>query len=491
MRRESTATAIGLTTAFLAFAGNVVAAEAALKFEDCRLASETGRGAFSAHCAWYDVAENRDMPNGKHIRIHIAVVPALRKQGAPDPVFIVSGGPGQAASDFYLSSRAAFERLRRERDIVVVDQRGTGKSNRLDCELPDELETIRFDKQQLQKYERDCLTKLPGDPRYYTTSVAVRDLDEIRTVLGYRRINLYGISYGTRVVQHFMRRYPDTVRTAVLDGIVPVQTILGPEIAPAAQTSLDAILGRCASTPDCRTAFPTVASEFSKLHARLISDTIPITIADPRTASSDRIEFSAAHLGIAVRLMSYQDDTAALLPFLIHEASEGRPQAMAAQALMVSRRIGDQVANGMNNAVVCTEDVPFFTPQALADPAIPRSYLGRDFVEALRATCEVWPKGVIDSDFHAPLVSEIPVLLMSGQNDPVTPAQFGEQALKGFRRGKHIVFPGQGHGQINSLCGVSLMDRFIQSGSAENLNADCVSRVLPAPFMLDANTPGP
>jgi pimeloyl-ACP methyl ester carboxylesterase len=190
-------------------------------------------------------------------------------------------------------------------------------------------------------------------------------------------------------------------------------------------------------------------------------------------------------------LLSYSDDTASLLPFLIHEAAQNRPQAIAAQALMVSRRIGDQMASGMHNAVVCTEDVPFIRKETLADPAIGKSYLGPVFTEALQIGCSVWPRGKIDADFHAPLQSNVPALLLSGENDPVTPVAFGELALKSFPRGKHLVFSGQGHGQVSSQCGAEVMTRFIERLKLEQSDTHCVAAVTATPFMLDANGPAP
>lgn len=465
--------------------------DAAIPLEDCRLESAVARNSVKARCGWYDAAENRAEPNGKRIRIHVAVLPALRKDALPDPLVVISGGPGQAASDFYLSSAAAFERIRADRDIVIVDQRGTGKSNRLDCKLPDEFETARFDAELLQSYTRKCLETLNGDPRFYATSVAVADLDEIRAALGYATVNLYGISYGTRVAQHYVRRYPDKVRAAVLDGVVPAETVLGPDIAIAAQRALDAILDRCAAQSDCQRAFADIKSDFARLSARLSDAPMAITIPDPRTAVATPLDFEYMHMAVALRLHSYSDDTAALLPFLIHEAAQGRPQAMAAQALLVSRSLSEQMANGMHNAVVCTEDAPFISRDALRNSALDATYLRRLFVESLQAMCSVWPRGGIDEDFHAPLQSDVPALILSGEHDPVTPASYGEQAVKGFANGRHLIFPGQGHGQFASACGASLIRRFIESGSARDLNADCVSRVTPAPFFLDANGPAP
>jgi pimeloyl-ACP methyl ester carboxylesterase len=470
---------------------NATAASVSLPLEDCQLASETARGDAKARCGWFEVAENRDDPSSKGIRIHVAVIPALRKQPLTDPLFIISGGPGQAASDFYLSSAGAFERLRSDRDLVIVDQRGTGKSQQLQCTLPDEFESVTFDKALLQRYARECLQSLPGDPRYYTTSVAVRDLDEIRQALGYEKINFYGVSYGTRVAQHYLRRYPQHVRAVILDGVVPVELALGPTIAVHAQQALDTLLTRCEADTACSTAFPNITATFSRLRSELGQQSVPISIPDPRTAKVTPLDFTAMHMAAALRMLSYSDDTASLLPFLIHEAAQQRPQAMAAQALLVSRNLRDQMAMGMQNAVICTEDVPFISDAAQNDPAIAASYLGRVFLDVLRANCDVWPRGVIDADFHAPLTSTVPALLLSGDNDPVTPASFGEQAVQGYSQGKHIVFAGQGHGQLSSRCGVSLIRRFIESGTTASLDTSCVAQVVPAPFIIDANGPMP
>src|SRR5918993_581059 len=214
-------------------------ADEPLRLSDCRLESAVAGGSVAARCGKYRVRENRDDPQkemGKELQLHVAVIPALRLKPAADPLFILSGGPGQAASDFYLSVGPAFARIRRDRDLVIVDQRGTGRSNRLDCALPDDSEFVVLDPQKLQAAVRECLAALPGDPRYYTTSIAVRDLDDIRAALGYSTLNIYGISYGTRVAQHYMRRYPDRVRSAVLDGVVPAEVALGPDVAIEAQT---------------------------------------------------------------------------------------------------------------------------------------------------------------------------------------------------------------------------------------------------------------
>src|SRR5688572_1207872 len=255
--------------AALAFCSALESTAAPLTLEDCRLHSELGGGSVAARCGWLAVPENRDQPEGKHVRLHVAVLPSLRLEPAGDPLFVWSGGPGQAAGDFYISIAPALARIRRDRDIVVVDQRGTGRSNRLDCAFPEESDAAFTDPQKLREIVRKCLAGLPGDPRYYTTSVAVRDLDEVRAALGYQQIDLYGVSYGTRVAQHYMRRYPERVRSVVLDGVVPPELALGPDVAREAQRALEQIFARCAAEAQCGARFAALPQLFAEVLTRL------------------------------------------------------------------------------------------------------------------------------------------------------------------------------------------------------------------------------
>ncbi len=266
---------VALTLTPLAFCSAFEAHAARLTLEDCRLQSEIAGGGVAAECGWLSVPENREQADGKQVRLHVARVRSLRLEPTGDPLFVLSGGPGQAASDFYISIAPALTRIRRDRDIVIVDQRGTGKSNRLDCTFPDESDITFSDPQQLRELTRSCLAKLPGDPRYYTTSVAVRDLDDVRAALGYERLDLYGVSYGTRVAQHYMRRYPQRVRVAILDGVVPPQLPLGPDVALDAQAAIDTAFARCDSNVDCKRVFPNIASTFATLRARVLEQPVP------------------------------------------------------------------------------------------------------------------------------------------------------------------------------------------------------------------------
>lgn len=464
---------------------------AALALEDCRLQSDVAAGGVAAKCGWLSVPENREQPSGKQIRLHVARIPSLRLEPAGDPLFVLSGGPGQAASDFYISIAPALARIRRDRDIVIVDQRGTGRSNRLDCILPDEGDISFTDPQQLRELTRSCLAKLPGDPRYYTTSVAVRDLDDVRAALGYEKLDLYGVSYGTRVAQHYMRRYPQRVRVAILDGVVPPQLPLGPDVALDAQAAIDTAFARCDSSAECKRAFPNIAGTFSSLRARVSAQPVPLSIPDPLSAEPTQTQLGAAELSAAVRLLSYSDETLSTLPLLIHEAETGQPQALAAQYLMIKKSLDTQIANGMHFAVVCSEDAPRWHERTVKDSDLAKTYIGETFMQAMRTICEQWPRGPVDEEFSKPLNSAIPTLVLSGGNDPVTPARYGEQILPGLKNSKHLVLEGQGHGQIAIGCMPRVIADFIATGNVKSVDDTCLKTIGPAPFLLSRSAPAP
>jgi pimeloyl-ACP methyl ester carboxylesterase len=470
-------------------------ADEPLRLADCRLESTVAGGSVAARCGTYRVRENRDDPHdnvGKELQLHVAIIPALRLKPAADPLFILSGGPGQAASDFYLSVAPAFSRIRRDRDLVLIDQRGTGRSNALQCTLPDDSELGASDLPKIQAAVRECLASLPGDPRYYTTSIAVRDLEDVRAALGYRTLNLYGISYGTRVAQHYMRRYPDRVRSVILDGAVPAELALGPDAAIEAQRAIDSALQRCARDEACAHEFPDIPAQFRALRARLRKEPVKVSIAHPLTGALTDTTLDEERFGAAVRLLSYSDETVSALPLLIHEAqSLHSMQSLAAQYLRVQSSVEEQIAEGMNYSVICSEDAPRWAQQDVSEEQLAQTYLGTAFMRGMRAVCEEWPRGPVDPDFGEPLQSSIPTLILSGGNDPVTPDRYAVEIMKGLRNGKHLVAAGQGHGQLATGCIPRLTAEFIALGSTANLDDACVRNIRPAPFLLSRTAPAP
>ncbi len=461
----------------------------ALELEDCRLDRGRHLGSVAGQCATLAVPENPDAPDARQIDLAVAVIPALNIESRPDPLFVIAGGPGQSSIEFYLALRGAFESVRLDRDIVLVDQRGTGKSNALVCREASQLAEPGLSREAMRDLTAACLAELDGDPRFYTTSVAVDDLDRVRVALGYDTINVYGVSYGTRVAQHFMRRYPNIARRVILDGVVHTELVLGPALSIDAQAALDSIFDRCAESPACGARFPNLPERYRELQARLEASPASVTIPDPETGLIIEQAVGAAELAGVVRLQSYSPATVALLPLIIETAWQGNLMPLAAQVRMVENQVQDLLAIGMHNAVVCTEDIPFLDTSAIDRSVLEATYLGTSLLDALVDMCAVWPAGVLDDDFKEPLASDIPVLLLSGENDPVTPPEYADVALAGFEFSHHTVGPKQGHGLIARGCVRRLAARFLDDEEPFPVEDECVDRLTAMPFFIDFNGP--
>ena len=459
----------------------------------CELEHPLRLSVLAAECGVLRVPENPQDPGGRQIGLRIARVAAINRRKQPDPLFVLAGGPGAAAGAFYATVAGAFARIARERDIILLDQRGTGGSNALECPEPEDL-TGQLGDKEIRARTRACLDSLTtrADVAYYTTSLAVQDLERVRAALGYERINLYGGSYGTRVAQHYLRHFAARTRSVILDGVVPVSEPVGPSTALDAEAALEDILRRCAEDPTCRGRFGNPAADYQAVRAALRLSTVPISAHDPETGDDRSFEFGADHLASVLRLLSYTSEYAALLPLVLHAAAAQEDYApLAAQYLMVERAYAQTIAVGMHNSVVCSEDVPLFAAYAIDRARLAATYLGTRQLDGLESVCRVWPRGPVDADLHAPLTSEVPALLLSGSDDPVTPPANAHEAARAFTHHLDLVLTGFGHGQLTAPCVDRLMAQFIARPSVEALDVSCVRAARPLPFFTSPNGPPP
>jgi len=465
-------------------------AAAELDETPCRLL-QTSLPAAYGRCATLEVPLDYDRPEGPSLELFFARVPALTANPAPDPLVLINGGPGGSAVDLYLQMRNAFEPIRRGRDILLLDQRGTGRSLAgLECELPEDFELVTASEDEIRATVDACIAEFDHDPRHFTTSVAVRDLEALREALGIEQWNVYGVSYGTRVAQHYLRRHGDRVRTMILDGIVPAELALGPDVAADAQSALDAIFARCVEAEGCGERFASLRDQFAELRERFAGGSIEVILNDPVTGEPESVEIDESSFQAVVRLMSYSDATAALLPLVIGEAHAGNYLPLAAQAELQIRALTESLGFAMHNSVVCTEDAPFFPAEN--DPGAAALYLGTAAVDALRAICDSWPAGVIDEDFKQPVKSDRPVLLLSGENDPVTPPAYAGMIVEsGLGNARHIVGESQGHGLAGVGCVPQLMREFVESADPSAPDTACLEREPPMPFFLSFQGPKP
>lgn len=469
------------------------AAASSIQFHTCVIQGANGIRSEKARCATLSVPENRAAPDGRQIELAVAILPALAARPAADPLFFIAGGPGQSAVDGFFAEPGAFAAVRKHRDIVLVDQRGTGDSHSLDCPEQSEEAAALTEPTAAQRKAlvAACLKHLSGDPRYYTTSVAIADLDAVRQALGAKQINLYGISYGTRVALEYLRYYGEHVRSVVLDGVVPADLALGPQVSLNAERALDAIFKRCEQAGPCAERFPALAENFRQLNDRLREQPARLTVPDPVTGESRQLTLTQPVFANGVRLLTYSTETSSLLPLLIHKGATGYLGPLAALVSMINTDLAQSLSQGMYLSVLCTEDVPFYGPDAFKSDAARHTWAGTETLGALHTACSVWPRGEIWPHFKEPVVSAKPVLLLSGSNDPITPPKNAAHAAKTLSNSLSIVVAGQGHGNAYRGCLPRVMADFIQAASVKNLDTACVQRIRPAPFFLRFTGPAP
>ena len=460
--------------------------EPTLMLEDCRIRAGRGYPGIKARCGTLLRHENPADPGSPMLELFVAVVPALSLEPEPDPLVSIAGGPGQASTEFYAGYAVAFERIRRNRDIVLLDQRGTGQSAAMDCESDEAMiGGSRYSREETVADTEACLEQLPHDPRYFTTSVAVEDLEALRVALGYPQFNLYGISYGSRVAQHFMRRYPTATRSVILDGVVPPQLALGPGIAVEAQGALDAIFDRCGEDAGCSERFPNLRRDFAAFREALETAPVMVDLPNPLTGRPEELEFGPQEMAAALRLLSYHPSSVALMPLLIDEAVNGHYVPLAAQFMMIAENMSDAMSLGMHNSVVCTEDAPYFDGENVTGDALDATYIGPLQLDALAAMCSVWPPGVLDDEFKTPVATDLPVLLLSGEADPVTPPGYAELAAVNLGNARLLTGARQGHGQAARGCMPDIIAEFVNTANPADLDATCFERVHAMPFFLD------
>ncbi|MEM9688206.1 MAG: alpha/beta fold hydrolase [Pseudomonadota bacterium] len=467
-----------------------LAQEASLELEDCRISAGPAFQGINARCATLTRPENPDAPDGTTITLKIAVVPALDLDPMPDPVLPIAGGPGQSTIQMYATQRRAFEPLRRTRDILLIDQRGTGDSSPMTCPVDTDLDVSTVSDEDVLALTGECLDQLPHDPRYFTTSVAVRDIEAVRVALGYPALNIYGVSYGSRVAQHYARRYPETTRTVIIDGVVPPDLPLGPDIALESQRAVDQLFARCAEDIACVGAFPQLEEEFNILVADLKDNPRSVKMLHPVTGRPDEVTLGHNELASAVRLLLYQPDSLAMLPLMIHNAANGNDIPITASMQMVVGSLSDALAMGMHNSVMCTEDAPFYEALDFDASRLDDTYMGGTQYKALQLMCSVWPAGFLDEDLRENLSIDVPVLALSGDVDPITPPEYAARAISALPNTRHIIGVNQGHGQVAVSCMPQLLADFVESADVESVDEECFqTRTHVMPFFIDSTGP--
>ena len=446
-----------------------------------------------AQCGTYTVWENRDAKQGRQIDLSIIVLPAVEPQAKADPFFMLQGGPGDAPSFNARFYSRAFQDIRKTRDIVLVDLRGTGKSAALTCpELARPDADGNFDPNLLSvPAVRACRARLEkiADLRLYTTEIAVDDLEDVRQALGYGPINVYGTSYGTRVAQVYLRKYPKSLRAVALKGIVPPAMAMPETHARAGEDAWQALVARCQNDANCRRTFPTLDADFRRLLSRLEKDAPVLTQSASAGKPAASIQITRGLFAEAFRNVLYTPEGSARAPQQIRQLLAGDDRLLAETAL-AGRTIlgGERLAAGFFLSVTCTEDIPFL---AKAADAMAAGTFGGDYrLQQQRAACKEWPRGAVSRAHRQPTQSAVPTLLMSGELDPVTPPSGGDEVVRHLSRGRHVVIRNNGHPIGNAeRCIGQMIGEFLDRGTVDGLAISCAAETPAPPFLLTGKKP--
>ncbi|MCC6069612.1 alpha/beta fold hydrolase [Massilia sp. GCM10020059] len=422
---------------------------------------------------------------GRTIDIHVTLAPAFRESARPDPLFILAGGPGQAGSDLLPFLDHVFRRVRATRDIVFIDQRGTGLSGKLDCASKPEHEVMTDD--QLDIVAAQCIGSFGKDLAAYSTANAARDIEMVRKAVGYGKINLWGGSYGTRLGQEYARAFPAQVRSLVLDGVAAPDQII-PAGGVDGKAALEGLFSACARDSACSKAFPSLRTEYDALVARLGTAPADVSLANPRTTLPLREQMTRARFLSTVHSVLYSPMDSRRLPYMIHSAYQGRWEPFVARRNANGDFATDgPISPGLYMAVVCAEDYARLTPQMAAEDAR-ASLLAAAIVKRMEGTCKA--AGVPPVPWRAPSRIDAPVLMLSGALDPVTPPRRADAAGKHMARAQHVVVTHAGHGISQLGCGPRLLRTFLDN-PAQKLDAKCLSEI-PAPtFQVGSAGPHP
>jgi pimeloyl-ACP methyl ester carboxylesterase len=445
-----------------------------IAFTPCRTAND----ALEALCGTYKVSENRETRTGRTIALNVLILPAKADAPDPDPLFALAGGPGQSATEVFplvAYVRAISER----RDVVLVDQRGTGKSNLLDCALvsldkPQEVLGDPYSLDRIRACRADSDRK--ADTTQYTTSVAADDLDDVRAALGYERINLLGGSYGAKAALVYLRRHGDHVRTLTLEAIAPPDFLIPLPFAKGIQAAVEGVIALCEADGACHTAFPELRTQYRAIVARLAEAAAQFDVHNEHVTLSKEMFVSK------LRTVLYVPQFVSVFPLIVQRAYAGDWTAYAGVVMQLASLLDGSVARGANFAAICAEDVPAFTPARIRS-ATKGTDLGDSQARRYEEYCKAWgTAGRVPKGFYEPVRSNVPALLISGALDPGTPPSFARDVATLLSNGRLITIPEGTHG-TGSACVDGLIAEFVKRGSAKDLDASCVAGIHLPPFV--------
>jgi pimeloyl-ACP methyl ester carboxylesterase len=451
--------------------------EQTMLLASCRFADLTR----AARCGSLSVPENPDTPHGRQLSISVAVISAAHAPALADPIVVLQGGPGEdtiSSAEFYAQR---FAPLLDDRDLLLIDQRGTGKSGALPCTLysAGDPATVLRDVFPVAAVKR-CAQRLEAraDLTQYSFDRFANDLEQVRRKLGYGQLNLFSGSYGTRAAQVFMRSFPASVRTAYLGSAVPLDAANPLPFAKTAESALELLFAACSADAACRAAYPKLREEFDHVMLRL--DSGAVRVSNP--AGAAQATLYRGRVAEWMRSKLYRPKSATMLPWLVHRAYAGDWNPLAKELLTDAHDADPAFSFGLFFSITCSEDVSFIREQDIVAET-QGTFLGDYRTRQQQAACNQWPKTPLPKDYRAPVISAVPTLFVSGEADGGTPLWYADHVAAGFSNRLQVIVKGQGHTEW-SECLARLYLQLVRRGAVRGLSPACPEVPRP-PFKLN------
>jgi pimeloyl-ACP methyl ester carboxylesterase len=433
-------------------------------------------------CGYLHVPEDRALANSPMIKLAVAIVRSTNLHPAPDPVIYLQGGPGVDALIYVESLVGSFSGILANRDLILFDQRGVGFSSpSLKCpETNDQFfEDIvqNLSREEVQQHGiqaiqacHDRLVQEGINLSAYTSAASAADVNDLRVALGYPEWNIYGGSYGTRLALTIMRDFPGGVRSVILDSVWPPQVDEDAEAASGVERALDLLFDRCTANPECNAAYPNLKAVFYDTVAQLDAKPISFMPIRNETQKVVKVLMNGDNMISVILSMLYSTDALPYLPKVIYELHEGHADrdAMLNAYWYAWTFSGDYGSAGMQLSVECGEEVSFSSAQAIATAnatVFPRL---RDALDqgTFFSVCPAWDVKPAAAIENQPVASNIPTLILAGDNDPATPPAWGKLAAQTLSNSHYFEFPWVAHGVIYgdnpaASCAQNMMNAFV------------------------------
>ena len=438
-------------------------------------------------CGTHAVYENQDTKQGRKLHLHVRYAHAREDRASAAPIFVLAGGPGQSAVD--LMTRPTLQYLWKEHDAVFIDVRGTGHSNPLHCPYLGDLSALQTYADPpflLERFAR-CRDELAkrADLTQYTTDNVVEDMEQIRRALGIKRLQIFAGSYGTRPALHYIRKHGKHVRAAYIRGFSPPNAMAVARLAPDTDLFLDKLADDCRADAECNATFPDFRSKLDEVAATFAAREITVSLPNPERGDAvETVRLNEGGFKSHVRYSLYYATQRNLLPAVIEAAAKGDYDGIA-QAIVARGRVSSRlVYSGTWASVKCAEELPYVDREA-ALRAAEGTFMGTMRIEQEFAICDIWPRGAVPAGFHAPVTSDVPILIVTGENDAASPPYLAEFATKFLSRARFVLAAVQGHAlSVNRACVERVALEFYRRGETRDLDVSCLERTEPPSFAL-------